>query len=98
KISERVTAANASQAAAFVSLHVNFHPASPVRGARVFVPRPFAGTATAGEPLHWASVSGSRAEEARVLATGLAAALSQGEAAKASVQSLNLAIFKGLTL
>jgi N-acetylmuramoyl-L-alanine amidase len=97
-LSRRAALANVSGARAFVSLHLN-HSASPyAKGARIFIAKPGSGALSKDDPLRWNAAAASRAEEAKVLALALAKALTTAPSQKVSVQSLNMGIFKGLSL
>ncbi len=97
-LSARVTAANASRARAFISLHLNHSPSPYVHGPRLFVPKEAQAAAGAeGAPPRWEKAAGLKAGEARRLGAELAKALAQGSQ-KPGVQNLNLAAFKGLKL
>jgi len=91
----RVARANASGAQLYIGLHLNYAFSPVQRGPRIFAPRP---VASASAPFAWENAAGIHATEARSLAEGLAKALGKGEPYKVSVQSLNLAAFKGLAL
>jgi N-acetylmuramoyl-L-alanine amidase len=96
-LSARVAAANASGARAFLSLHINHSPSPGVHGPRVFIAKPLP-PGDRGEPSRWERAAGEHAEASRALAAELARALSTSEAAKVSVQNLNLAVLRGLEL
>jgi N-acetylmuramoyl-L-alanine amidase len=95
--SERVAAANASGASAFLSLHFNHSPSPSVRGPRIFIPKASPNPAK-GSPQRWDRAAGAHAEESKALALELAKALSLSESVKIGVQSMNLVVFKGLTM
>jgi N-acetylmuramoyl-L-alanine amidase len=97
-LSQRAALANVSGARAFVSLHLN-HSASPyAKGARIFIAKPGFSALSKDDPLRWNSAAASRAEEAKALALALAKTLTISQSQKVSVQSLNMGIFKGLSL
>ena len=95
----RTAIANAANAAAFVSLHVNDSYNPQARGLRVFVPA--AGPVDEPSAPLWEQASRLQATASRALGQRIAVAL--GEAASATsqvkaVQSLKLAIFRGLVV
>lgn len=96
-LSQRAAFANVSGARAFLSLHLN-HSASPyARGVKIFIAKP--GPAQSqDDPLRWNSAASARIDEARVLALALAKTLTTSQTQKVTVQSLNMGIFKGLSL
>jgi N-acetylmuramoyl-L-alanine amidase len=96
-LQQRVALANTSGASAFVSLHLNYSPSPSAKGLRLFIPKP--GTAAPkDQALVWDNAAESQAAQARVLASSMARALEAGLGQKASMQSLNMGIFKGLSL
>lgn len=95
--SARAAMANGSGARAFLSLHLNHSPSPSVRGPRIFIPKPLPGAAK-DEPRRWEQAGGQRSDEAKGLGLELAKTLGQSEAAKLSVQTLNLVAFKGLSI
>lgn len=90
----RTAIAKAANAAALVSLHLNHSYNSEARGLRVFVPAPGPVDEPAA-PL-WEQASRLQALPSRTLGQCIAAAL--GETGGRSVQSLKLALFRGLGL
>jgi N-acetylmuramoyl-L-alanine amidase len=96
-LSARAAAANASGARAFISLHINSSPSPSVHGPRVFIAKALPPLAK-GEASRWSQAAGSHSDESRTLAVELARALSTNESAKVSVQTLNLAVLKGLNI
>jgi N-acetylmuramoyl-L-alanine amidase len=96
-LSARVAAANASGARAFVSLHVNFSPSPTVHGPRVFIARPLAPRAK-DDPSPWDQAAGAHSDAARSLASALARSLSTSDLTRVNVQTLNLAVLKGLSI
>ena len=95
----RTAVANAANAVAFVSLHVNDSYNPQARGLRVFVPA--AGPVDEPSAPLWEQASRLQASASRALGQRIAVAL--GEAGSATsqvkaVQSLKLAIFRGLVV
>jgi N-acetylmuramoyl-L-alanine amidase len=90
----RTAMAAAAGAVALVSLHVNASYNAQARGLRVFVPAP----GTVDEPAAplWEQASRLQANASRSLGQHIAAAL--GEAGGKSVQTLKLALFRGLVV
>jgi N-acetylmuramoyl-L-alanine amidase len=90
----RTAMATAAGAVALVSLHVNASYNDQARGLRVFVPAP--GPVDEPSAPLWEQASRLQATASRSLGQHIATAL--GEAGGKSVQSLKLALFRGLTL
>jgi N-acetylmuramoyl-L-alanine amidase len=90
----RTAMAAAAGALALVSLHINASYNAQARGLRVFVPAPGPVDEPAA-PL-WEQASRLQAVASRSLGQHIAAAL--GEAGGKSVQTLKLALFRGLTV
>jgi N-acetylmuramoyl-L-alanine amidase len=68
-----------------------------VRGPRVFVPKAYP-EAAASEPRRWERAAGQRSAQARDLAGEFSKILARTESARVTVQSLNLAPFKGMDM
>lgn len=90
----RTAMATAANAAALVSLHINHSYNHEARGLRVFVPGPGPVDEPAA-PL-WEQASRLQALPSKALGQSIAAAL--GETGGRSVQSLKLALFRGLAV
>jgi N-acetylmuramoyl-L-alanine amidase len=90
----RTALAGALGAQALVSLHVNSSFNTQARGLRVFVPAP--GPVDESQAPLWEQAARLQAAASRALGQQLAGAL--GEAGGRSVQSLKLALFRGLSV
>jgi N-acetylmuramoyl-L-alanine amidase len=93
----RTAIANAADAVAFVSLHVNDSYNPQARGLRVFVPA--AGPVDEPSAPLWEQASRLQATASRALGQRIASALGEAGSANSqakAVQSLKLAIFRGL--
>jgi N-acetylmuramoyl-L-alanine amidase len=90
----RTALANTLRAQALVSLHVNFSYNTQARGLRVFVPGP-GPVDEASAPL-WAQAARLEAVASKALGQRIAAAF--GESNGKAVQSLKLALFRGLAV
>jgi N-acetylmuramoyl-L-alanine amidase len=90
----RTALANALGARALVSLHVNYSYNTQARGLRVFVPAPGA-VDEPSAPL-WDQAARLQALPSRSLGQHIAAAM--GETGGKAVQSLKLALFRGLSV
>jgi N-acetylmuramoyl-L-alanine amidase len=93
-IESRTAQANASGALALVSLHANYSYNTLARGLRVFVP-PAGPVDETAAPL-WEQASRLHSAESKRLGLQLAASLGQKEGK--AVQSLKLALFRGLKI
>ncbi len=100
----RVQWANQAHLACLVSLHANYSFSPASSGVRVFVPPASAPPQVVSNPdggaglpiLRWGQASALNAAASRRLGQDIAAELEAGSAQKRGVQSLKLALFRGL--
>ncbi len=94
-VSARVAEANALQPEALVSIHVNAAFQTAARGPRLFVPAPGGPQDLPQAPL-WREAADEHAAASRVLGLSLARAL--GVEGPRQVETLKLALFRGLSV